>query len=73
MNVTVLEELILEHEEKLGETNDGRPYRGMFYTIPVFNNPTSISFTPGLCVSYRKDRSAYSIAIIAMDQSYTKR
>ena len=48
VNVTALEELILEHQEKFGETDDKRPYRAMFYTIPVFNNPTTTSLTPGL-------------------------
>jgi DNA-binding transcriptional MocR family regulator len=47
MNVEALEQLILEHQDKLGETSDKRPYRAMLYTIPVFNNPTTVSLSPG--------------------------
>jgi DNA-binding transcriptional MocR family regulator len=47
VDVKALEQVILEHQDKLGKTNDNRPYRAMFYTIPVFNNPTTITFPPG--------------------------
>ena len=47
MNVEALEQLIVERQEKLGDTNEKRPYRAMFYTIPVFNNPTTVSLSSG--------------------------
>ena len=47
VNIEALEKVILEHQDKLGETNEKRPYRAMFYTIPVFNNPLTISLPPG--------------------------
>ena len=47
VKIDALEQLILEHMDKLGEISGARPYRAMFYTVPVFNNPTSANLPPG--------------------------
>lgn len=47
VNVDAFDQLLTEYSDKLGKTNEKRPYRAMFYTIPVFHNPTTKTISPG--------------------------
>lgn len=41
VDVEAFDRLLIEYGPKLGKIDNERPYRAMFYTIPVFHNPTS--------------------------------
>lgn len=41
IDVEAFDKMLAEYSKKLGRTDEQRPYRAMFYTIPVFHNPTS--------------------------------
>ncbi|XP_028407681.1 uncharacterized protein LOC114530278 [Dendronephthya gigantea] len=67
VKIDALEQLILEHMDKLGETSETRPYRAMFYTVPVFNNPTSVSLPPERCSALIKVLRKYNIVAVCDD------
>lgn len=46
--IDTLEQLIDERQDRFRKTDEKHPYRALFYTVPVFNNPKSVSLSPGL-------------------------
>ena len=57
VNVEALEKLIQQYQNKFNKIDKKHPYTALFYTIPVFNNPTSITLPSGntvVCYDYLK-------------------
>ncbi|XP_028407685.1 uncharacterized protein LOC114530280 isoform X2 [Dendronephthya gigantea] len=67
VKIDVLEQLILKHMDKLGETSEARPYRAMFYTAPVCNNPTSVNLPQERCSALIKVLRKYNILAVCDD------